>query len=386
MPKIQREPIALREKALKGGRKSLYLDYYVSGTRKHAYEFLSLYLIPEINDYDREKNRNTIEMARAIQAQRIIERARGKAGMPIREAGKILLVDYCAQCHNNKVDNGLSSNTTGGIYRTTLHLIEYAGEKVRLSDVDKAFCVGFVRYLASAKHLRESHNGTLSRGSANRYFGIFSSILNQAVRDGLLSSNPAHRLSVDEKKGISYKGAHREYLTAGELALLIQTECKNAIVRNAFLFACFTGLRVSDIAAIQWKNIMTDGSGRMSVNIIMKKTGEEIYIPLSNNALRWLPDTGSRQPHTNIFPMPSASSISFHIKNWAKAAGISKNISFHTSRHTFATLLLTQGADLYTTSKLLGHQDIKVTQVYADIVSKKRQQAVSLLDDIDIGE
>ncbi len=71
-----------------------------------------------------------------------------------------------------------------------------------------------------------------------------------------------------------------------------------------------------------------------------------------------------------------------HIKEWAKKAGIEKNLSFHTSRHTFATMMLTLGVDLYTVSKLLGHSNVKTTQIYAKIVDSKKVKAVHLLDNV----
>lgn len=68
------------------------------------------------------------------------------------------------------------------------------------------------------------------------------------------------------------------------------------------------------------------------------------------------------------------------LDTWAKEAGIQKHVTFHTARHTFATMELTMGADLYTTSKLLGHTEVRTTQIYAKIVNSKKEEAVSLLD------
>ena len=59
---------------------------------------------------------------------------------------------------------------------------------------------------------------------------------------------------------------------------------------------------------------------------------------------------------------------------------LAQHITFHTSRHTFATMMLTLGADLYTVSKLLGHADVKMTQVYAKIINKKKDEAVNLVN------
>ena len=82
----------------------------------------------------------------------------------------------------------------------------------------------------------------------------------------------------------------------------------------------------------------------------------------------------------HVFDLPSPTMINVLLKPGAKAAGIDKRFSFHTARHTFATMMLTLGADLYTTSKLLGHADVKMTQVYAKIISQKKDDAVNLVN------
>lgn len=114
----------------------------------------------------------------------------------------------------------------------------------------------------------------------------------------------------------------------------------------------------------------------------MIKTKQVVTIPLSENALAWMPSKGNAKLDDLVFCLPSYFTINYQIKQWAKEAGLEKNITFHVARHTFATTLLTMGADLYTTSKLLGHQNIKTTQVYAEVVNKKKVETVNLLDKI----
>jgi site-specific recombinase XerD len=97
--------------------------------------------------------------------------------------------------------------------------------------------------------------------------------------------------------------------------------------------------------------------------------------------MKWLPErkwAGDNDYIFNKLPV-NASSLNVSVKRMAKQAGIEKDICFHVSRHTFATTLLTLGADLYTTSKLLGHADLKTTQIYAEIVNKKKDEAVNRL-------
>ena len=107
---------------------------------------------------------------------------------------------------------------------------------------------------------------------------------------------------------------------------------------------------------------------------------EPIYLPLSPEALKWMPERGEKTSEDHVFDLPSPTMINTLLKPWAKAAGIDKRFSFHTSRHTFATMMLTLGADLYTTSKLLGHADVKMTQVYAKIINQKKDDAVNLVN------
>ena len=88
--------------------------------------------------------------------------------------------------------------------------------------------------------------------------------------------------------------------------------------------------------------------------------------------------------NTNIFNIRSETHLSKVLKLWCKDAGINKRVTFHTSRHTFATLALTQGTDLYTVSKLLGHKTIQATQIYAKIVDEKKKAAMESLPVIEL--
>ena len=154
------------------------------------------------------------------------------------------------------------------------------------------------------------------------------------------------------------------------------TDCRQPETKRAFLFACFTGLRISDIRNLQWANISKRNGGRF-LSITMQKTREPLTMKLNKQAISLLPKEGKGF----IFDLPIYDSmINDQLKSWAKRAGIEKNVCFHVSRHTFATMELTLGADLYVVSKLLGHTNVGVTQIYADIINKRRDEAVELID------
>lgn len=115
----------------------------------------------------------------------------------------------------------------------------------------------------------------------------------------------------------------------------------------------------------------------------MQKTKQPVIVPLSEKALEWLPERPADcKVDTKVFDnAPTLSSANRALKHMARRAEIRKTISFHCSRHTFATLTLTAGGDLYTTS-LLGHTNIHSTEIYADVVMERRTQAVNLLNAI----
>lgn len=258
-----------------------------------------------------------------------------------------------------------------------LHLL-YIGETVKMSQLDKTFCEGFVTYLANAMTIGfeipkrgQHHQKKLAKGTARLYFNSFVTALNEAVREGIISENPNRLLKKEEKKLVCKNDSNRPHLNIEEIKTLIRTPCKNAAVKKAFLFACFCGLRVSDIKTLKWSDIRKETDG-ICISKKMIKTKQVVTIPLSENALAWMPNKGNAKLDDLVFCLPSYFTINYQIKQWAKEAGLEKNITFHVARHTFATALLTMGADLYTTSKLLGHQNIKTTQVYAEVVNKKK--------------
>ena len=109
----------------------------------------------------------------------------------------------------------------------------------------------------------------------------------------------------------------------------------------------------------------------------MQKTQRIITYSLSKEAVSWLPERTGELVFDKLVCAPN---LNAQIKKWAELCGITKNVSFHTARHTFATMMLTLGADIYTTSKLLGHSRISTTEIYAKIIDKKKDEAVGLID------
>lgn len=366
-----KEPIRLRMKDLSNGSKSLYLDIYRDG--KRSYEYLKMYIIPEKDENAKRQNKATLAAANAIKSKRIIELTNGEAGIKNpNDEPKILLLDWMQTYKENQAKRGKKD---GYQIKTAIRLIEdYAGRKVTLDQIDKAFCQGYIDYLLNEYR---PNGKQLMHTTAHNYYRVVNGALNAAVREDLMKVNPFTRISSSDK--IHKPESKREYMTIDEVRLLIATPMSNETVKSAYLFSCFCGLRISDIKELRWKDVFCDGE-QYRLQVIMQKTKAPIYLPLSPEALRWMPDRKGKAADEKVFDLPSMSRINELLKPWALDAGISKHFSFHTARHTFATMMLTLGADLYTTSKLLGHTDVRMTQVYAKIINRKKDEAVNLVN------
>ena len=153
--------------------------------------------------------------------------------------------------------------------------------------------------------------------------------------------------------------------------MLAETPCEKPVIRSAALFSCLTGLRISDIIRLQWENIIRGADGGWCMHIVTKKTRTEAVLPLSDEALALCGERGEGQ----VFKGLTKTILPLYLKDWIKSAGIRKHITFHGFRHTYATLQLAAGTDLYTISKMLTHSNVGTTQVYVDVVSDLKRKA-----------
>ena len=385
-----KETVRLREKRLSNGNVSLYLDYYKDGQRE--YEFLKLYLIPEKTLFDKLHNSEVLNAANAIKAERTQAILADEAGLKRVSQSKLLITDWinkCADDAEQKATEGQNRHTWGRMLRqTATAIIDYAGERVRLSDVDRDFVKGFVDWLQFGYTIkRTGKNGGiqnegkhLSPKTAHKKYTCFRFALNEAVREGIINSNPCSYLTECDK--IKVPESTRVYLSIEELKQLEATPTASEGTRRAYLFMCYCGLRISDVKALRWADINQQGE-QWTITIRQQKTQTPLYLPLSSKAREFLPQQGENPVSGLVFAdIPTEPAMNRTLKAWAERAGISKNLTLHTARHTYATTLLTKGADLYTVSKLLGHSEVATTQIYAKIVDKKKVDAVNLLNNL----
>lgn len=385
-----KEPVRIRFKQLSNGNQSIYLEYYtgdvirkenyVGGKRK--YEFLKLYLIPERTREDKAKNEATLALAKAIQSKRIVEVQNDAHGFQNTNKSRVNLLDYLENIGKQSAEQG-SRNYARTVLNTVRALKLFRGDYIAFRDVDKEFLSEFTDYLRqmpkASKYGVLKAGGRLSNNSVVSYYGTLRTAINRAYKEGIITVNPTKEFDFASK--VRQEPSRREYLTLDELKTLINTECRHEIVKRAFLFSCLCGLRVSDIRKLRWCDLQRSG-GRVRIEITMQKTKEPLYLPISDEALKWLPERGKANDSDFIFPLTHEGTVNDTLQHWAKVAGITKHISFHVARHTHATMMLTLGADLYTVSKLLGHKNIATTQIYAKIVDKKKEEAIGLIPNL----
>lgn len=371
-----KEPIKLRVKHLANGNKSIYLDMYMNGKRK--YEFLKLYIIPEYNKSDRVRNSETLKLANAIKAQRIIELQNQSHGFKINKTSHIRLTDYIQSVAEKKSENEVRKTV---LHAVVYHLKRYNPNDIQLSRIDKDYILGFLDYLKTAKQTHTKKEKLLHVNTQVYYYKMLRYCLNYAVSEELISANPMNKIKNEEKP--HKHRTEREYLTIDELRKLAQTPFYNSLLKKAFLFSCFCGLRHSDIIALTWGDIEMDDDGNSRLYIIQKKTKEAISLPLSQEAIKQLPKREDAKEDDIIFKkLITLGRTNEILPKWAEQAGIKKHITFHCFRHTHATMLLTLGVDLYTVSKLLGHTNIQTTQIYAKLVDESKKKAIDLIPNI----
>ncbi len=362
-----KEPIRLRRRKMKSGLTSLYLDIYVKGRR--SYEYLRLYLVDEKTRADKEKNKQTLLLADAIRAKRIVELRNGQYGFTGVDESNINFWEYY-----NVICERIREKMAYSTWRNWLsclhHLQRYEPRKsFTLMDISPEWVRGFCYYLDQTAR-NKNGNIRISQNSKMNYYTKLKALIHTAIKEGRITKDPL--CGVDNFRT---EEVMRMYLTIDEVKTLADTPCRLDDVKKAFLFSCFTGLRRSDILKMTWGEVHQQGE---FIRIIFKqkKTGGQEYLDITPQAAELMGERG--EPDDPVFiHIASPSHTNEIIKEWVERAGINKKITFHCGRHTFATLMLDLGADLFTVSKLLGHREVKTTQIYAKVIDKNKQEAVS---------
>lgn len=258
------------------------------------------------------------------------------------------LTDFGQEVVTNSERNVLTKQN----YKTLFNNLERFRSGVLITDIDYQFVVTYDRWLKASGI---AHNTRISR------LRLLRAVLNEAKNRDIISTNPFDRYRIQQM--VSKKG----YLTRDQVCELERMKLKGYedLVRDAFLVGCYTGLRFSDITALR-QNHIKDGW----LTIAMQKTKFTVEIPVATlfegKMMRLVEKYGGNVGRLTK-RLGANASVNRTLRTLLDTIGTDQKITFHSSRHTFATLLGQMGVDLATVSKLLGHQKLQTTQIYREV-------------------
>jgi integrase len=356
--------VTLKARELPSGNVQLFLYSFSSGK---AIRFSVGLLNPEKNEEDKARNMEILRMARAEEGVRNADAIRRGYGLEPQRKRNVLLSDYLRLLIES---NTFSKQTRVSLDMLLHHIETYRTATIKISLINKAWFEGFIAYLRNeaisrVTTIKRKH---ITQNTQARLFEMLGIVLARAVKDGILSKSPMADIKPNEKPKPNKEA--REYLSVEEVKMLVQTPCSNEQMKRAFLFSVFTGLRWSDIVALSWSELKEDDNGKFFL-LTMKKTKKQIRVYLSQIGLSFLPERTGEDDAPIFQGIPKNGATNKHLKTWAKRAGITgKNVCFHVARHTFATMMLNNNTPLEIVAKMMGHERLATTEIYAKILNR----------------
>ncbi len=355
--------VSLRHRPIKDDRLSLYLDYYPpirnpKTMKMSRREYLGFYIYAKPKTKAQKEYNDAILMrAEIIRCRRQEAVINNEFGFMDREQPKADFLEYFemkSKRHYQKWEI---------VY---LHFKRFTNGKCTFGEITVDLCNRFREYLLNTAQLHHPKL-KLTVNSAAGYFSTFRALLKEAYKERLIKENIN-----DFLEAIEYEEVKKNFLTAEEVKALARTPCEIDVLKRASLFSILTGLRISDIISLKWDDIRPDANGEMAMFIRIQKTQKESIHPLSPEMLALC---GERSLGS-VFKGFNRSMAQYPLKEWLKAAGITKRVTFHRFRDTFATLQLAAGTDIYTVSKMLDHANVTTTQIYAKLVDSTKRDTV----------
>jgi site-specific recombinase XerD len=342
-------------------RGKIYLDVYTGGRRWR--ESTGLSICP-----DKVQNKEIMRLAEILRSKKELQVVSGSNGLIDPILGKQSLFQYVKAAGEKK-------EKKHALNKVLPYLKKY-GADIQIGQITPVWFESLQSWLIKENNLAPK--------TCENYTCSIRALLKIAVRDNIIPKDPCSPV-----KHVVVPEKLKDYLTVDEIEKLIHTPIGGELgheVRKAFLFGLCTGLRISDLRALTWGDINID---RMQIELKQGKTQRAVYIPLKDEAWKSIFDnTTIHRRDSLVFPLLSSSKTNTnqYLVAWGKKAGITKPMGWHITRHTFATLSLENGADLFTVQKLLGHTKIGTTQVYAKATDKKRREAIDALPIFGIAE
>ena len=258
-------------------------------------------------------------------------------------------------------------------YKSQLSKMQQFKSKIYFSDITISFVHEYKQFLLDK--LGNNENTTY------KSLRILKLFINRAVEDKLMKENPFKNFKT---KHINGKREHLTILELEKLENLYEREELNNNLQNVlryFLFACHTGLRYIDLKNVTFNNIKRSSVNRNEfdvVDITMHKTKLPVVIPLTNKAKLLIPKKYAN--NQKVFDMITNQKTNDNLKKIIDTVGINKKITFHCARHTLATTGLEMGIPIEVISKILGHTELKTTQIYAKVNAGLKYREMMKLD------
>jgi len=328
-----------------------------------------------INEYLEEVRSKLTDCHKQLHSENALITARA---IKLRYLGKDKAVNTLKELIGYHRKNGiqkLEPGTTKNYSATEKYLERFLKESymvadIKIGSIDYSFLMEFEGFLRSCHPLRKSQ--PLSNNGIMKHMERFQKLMNIALKFGWAKHNPfaLYQLKFEEYDS--------DFLEQHEIILLQSLAIKEPgirLVRDLFIFACYTGLSYIEVKSLKNGDIVKGVDGNDWISVKRKKTGTPVKVPLLDEARNIL-NRYADHPHPinghSLLPVFSNQKVNQYLKNIACKAGINKHLTFHVARHTFATTVtLLNDVPLETVSKLLGHTKLSTTQRYARVVEQK---------------
>lgn len=245
-------------------------------------------------------------------------------------------------------------------------------DDITIDELNLAFANGYEFYLKTERNC--SHNTTL------KYIKNLKAVINFGIKQGWIIANPLNTFSGKLER------VDKAFLTEDELILIEKKKLTNERlneVKDVFIFCCYTGLSYSDVSKLSARDLNIGINGRKQISINRTKTDVIARIPLLDKASDILAKYKGHPIciyENRLLPVKSNQKQNEYLKEIADLCNINKPLTTHTARHTFATLMLTKKVSIESVSSMLGHTNIKTTQIYAKIVAEKVNEEMDLVN------
>ena len=353
-----------------------YGSYTENGKTKHNRQRETLdqflYVNPK-NRLEKQHNKEAEQLIEAIRAKRITEAASSQHGFADSTKEKVRFWWLFDHVMNSKVTAATSKTTRNHWRGCQLKLHEiWKDETLLLSQITEDDLKQVRQYFDTQAKTKTGQS--IKKPTASAYWNKFRQVMKYAYDKGYIRTD-----LLADIKTISVGPSERTYLTIEEVRRLVETPCRYDVLKRAFLFSCLTGLRWSDVFKLDWSEF-GELNGVHRITFKQKKTGGLQYLDITQQAFNLLGDPA--KSGRVFYGLRYSTNSNVELLRWALSAGINKHVTFHAARHTFAVSLLSNGVDIYTVSKLMGHTQLKTTQIYSDIIDEVRKDAMHRIPDI----